>query len=158
MAKFKGISPWSKVIAFGTAAISVGSIIFFQSILFWLVNFTDKYLNPLNSIRGQEHVFLLKLVIIVMISLGFLIGIVLFLGLHIKFYNVLLTYFDLKKFSKKVLSDNLTSKKKFAKTIFVIGTLYAIISHINYLINGDIHAGTLDENILDHIYCYIFIF
>lgn len=115
--------------------ISVILIIYFSDLIFFLIDFGEKYLSSDNHIV-PDSVLKIKSIIIYFILLTIALSVLFILNLTRKIHLFLNTFFQTNKAIKFFLTDDICSKKRLSLYILVIGTMFAFFLFLYLLIFG----------------------
>jgi hypothetical protein len=157
MAHFKNISILNKAIALATGTLSILMIIWYSTILnlftTWVLKNINTYTNEINDYK----IFLIEVILLIFIILGFLMSVILIFDLPKKVFILLNSIFDTEKISNTLLNDSLISKSNYARNIFIISSIYAVLWHLKFLIFGDTIAGLKKETLLEQLSSLLFL-
>lgn len=158
MSYFNKISILNKIIAFISTTISIIILLFYSFILNSFTEFTLKNINTYTNEINDYKIFLIEVNLIIMIIIGFLISIILIFNIHNKLFWFLNSIFNTEKINSKFLKDPLTSKPNYAKKVFIISSICAVLWHLKFLIFGDTIAGLEEETLSEHLSSLLFLF
>ena len=157
MTSFPKISILNKLIAFISAALSIIILFWYSSILNSFTEFVLKNINTYTNEINDYKIFLIEVNLIIIIITGFLISIILIFNLHNKLFGLLNSIFNTEKIITTFLKDSLILKPNYAKKVFIISSIYAVLWHLKFLIFGDTVAGLEEETLIEHLSSFLFL-
>jgi hypothetical protein len=149
MVHFNKISTSNKIIAFISSVFSIILIIWYSPILKLFTEYVLNHINTYTNEINDYKIFLIEVNFIMAITVGFLISIITIFDLHNKLFRFFKLIFNTEKINSTFFKDSLNSKPNYAKTVFIISSIYAILWHLKFLIFGDTVAGLKQETLIE---------
>ncbi len=143
----KKTSLLNKALAFIFFLLAIFLIAKYKAIVPILTDFTEQHIQTSTGVILENQIFILELTLIFFILLCLLITVVLLFNLHKRFFYFFNNTFDSKKLKKTFYTDKKIASKTYAKRVFLISTLYAILMHLKLLLTGDPKQETIFEHL-----------
>ncbi len=152
------ISRLNKIIAFVSATLSIIALLWYSSILNVFTKYVINNINTYTHIINDYKIFLVEVIFRLVICVGFLISIIIMFDLHNKFFRYLNSIFNSEKLNTTFLKDSLNSRPNYAKLVFVLSSIFAILWHLKFLIFGDTVAGLKKETLVEQLSSILYLF